>query len=110
MASEAAGVSATTKTTWGSSSGIPYDFRSSVQDGVVDAAAYALSYVQQTAFWIYLFLASIPVMVLYDVFFVGLFVFEYEKNDIVLSSDSRILVDKANADAGVFDEDDKVAS
>ena len=81
-----------------------------LQDGVVDAAAYALSYVQQTAFWIYLFLASIPVMVLYDVFFVGLFVFEYEKNDIVLSSDSRILVDKANADAGVFDEDDKVAS
>ena len=55
-------------------------------------------------------MASLPIMVIYDVFFVGLFVFEYEKNDIMLSSANRILVDKANADAGVFDEDDKVAS
>ena len=104
MASEAL-----TTNTWGSSSGIPYDFRSDVKDGVVSVTAYILSYIQQSQFWIYCLLASIPLMLAYDVFFVGMFVFEYQKNDIVLSSNSRTLVDKANADAGVFEEDDAVA-
>ena len=80
-----------------------------IQDPVTAAISYEVNmyafifkYVTEMQFWIYTLLFKIIVNILTDVWVLGLFIFEYGKEDTVLQSDTRLLPDKADEDSDLF--------
>lgn len=68
----------------------------------VNIYAFVFKYITEMQFWIYTLLFKIIVNICTDIWVIGLFVFEYGKENTVLQSDTRLLPDQADADSDLF--------